>query len=134
MAFSHGRTGQLFADDSGGTERELTAYLSDAGLDQSADLAEVTALSNSAKAYIAGIKDRTLKISGFYDATPVGYLEGMYNTAVQVKYFPAGSAAGRLYYDGTAILQKLAYDSDISKANAVEGEFQFIANPTFGTA
>lgn len=134
MAFSHGRTGQLFAKDSGGTERELTAYLSDAALDQSADLAEVTALSNTAKAYIAGIKDRTMKISGFYDPTPVGYLEGIYNVATQVKYFPAGSAAGRLYYDGTAILNTLNYKSDITDANAVEGEFQFIANPTFGTA
>lgn len=132
--FSHGRTGELYVDDSGGTERNWTTYLSDDTFDQTADLADVTALSNTAKAFIAGITDRTLKFSGFYDPTFVGYAQGNLNTATQVKVFPAGSAAGRLYFDGTAIVQNLSFKSDVGSANAVEGEFQFIATPTFGTA
>lgn len=133
MAFSHGRTAQLFIDDDAGTEREFTAYLTDVGLDLSADLAETTALSNTAKAFIAGIKDRKFKISGHYDPTAENYLNGVYNVATQFKFFPAGSATGRTYYDGTALCNDLSISSDISKANAIEAGFQVTSNPTFGT-
>lgn len=135
MAFSHGSSAQLFLDDTGGTEREFTTYLTDGGLDNSLDTAETTALSNTAKAYIAGLKDHTMSCAGHYDPTAEGYLNGIHGNraSVQVKYFPAGSASGRTFYDGTAICTSLNIKSDVSDRNAIEFELQFITSPRFGT-
>lgn len=136
MAFSHGSNAEIYIDDVGGTERNFTTYITDVDWKRSLDSAETTTLSNTAKSYIPGLKDLTFGINGKYDPTAEGYLNGIHGNRaqVQVKYFPNGSASGRTYYDGTAFITDLGIKSGVEAANEWSSEWQFITNPTFGTA
>ena len=75
--FTHGKNAAFKIDDSGGTLRDITDVLTDVAVSRTADVAEVSAFSNSSKAYVAGLKDATITISGSFDATVDGYLSGI---------------------------------------------------------
>lgn len=62
MAFIHGKsTGVLFNGSN------LSSYFNEASVSQDVETAEVTAFGNNAKAYITGLKDGTMSLSGMFD-------------------------------------------------------------------
>lgn len=64
MAFIHGKSSSvLFAST------DLSAYLNSWDTTLTADTAEVTCFGNGSKAYIAGGKDATVSLSGFFDGS-----------------------------------------------------------------
>jgi hypothetical protein len=59
--FTHGKNAAFKIDDSGGTLRDISDVLTDVSISRTADVAEVSAFTNSSKAYVAGLKDATLQ-------------------------------------------------------------------------
>ena len=125
MAFSHGSKAVLKITDSGSTLRDVSAYLTSAGSPFSADVAEVTALSNTNKAYIPGLKDGKFSLAGSWDPTVDGYIYGVLGgTAAPFEYYPAGTASGNVKYSGSAICTSFDVSSDVGDANKFTSEFQ----------
>lgn len=64
MAFAHGKGASVLVD-----EFDLSAFLSSYDGAATADTAEVTCFGNASKAYVAGLKDATISLSGFFDGS-----------------------------------------------------------------
>lgn len=132
--FFHGKDGQVFITDSGGVERELTSYATSVGLPTEVETAEVTTLADDDKVYVTGLRDRTISIEGKWDATVDGYIAGLLGgTARAWKFFPAGSAASRPYYSGSAILTSYEVTSEVGDAIGFSAEWQSSGAVTRGT-
>jgi len=54
--FTHGKNAAFKIDDSGGTLRDISDVLTDVSISRTADVAEVSAFTNSSKAYVAGLR------------------------------------------------------------------------------
>lgn len=132
MSFSHGRTSVFKLEDSGGTTRDVSTYLTGSGLDRSADLVDTTTFQASAKTYIQGWQDGKFTLSGIWDPTVDGYLSGLYTagTARTFTYYPAGTASSNVSYAGTAICMNYTDSSDIGDANKFTAEFQVVGAVT----
>lgn len=133
MAFSHGSDAYFGVDDSGATLRDLSAYLTSAGLPRSADVGEVSTMGVSSKQYIGGLKDATIPIEGPFDPTVDGWLEGILGVIRDFEYGPAGNASGQVKYSGTAILTSYEVSTPVDDAATFTGEFQVTGDITRGT-
>lgn len=124
MAFSHGKSAQVWIADSGAVLRDFTSVGAQVSLDRSGDTAETTAFGDAAKKYIAGQKDGTFSVEGHRDPTFEGYLDGIVALETTFKYFPEGSASGKVQFLGTAICTSFSESSDLGDANKWSAEFQ----------
>lgn len=124
MAFTHGKSAKFYLVDSGAVERDLSSYITDVSLPKSADTAEVSALGDAAKAYIAGLKDSTLSFNGTRDATPEGYIDGVLGALTTWAYCPEGSASGKIKYSGTVIVTSYEPNSSIGDATKFQASGQ----------
>jgi len=132
--FYHGKDAAVYITDSGGTERNLTDVSTSVGLPVEVETAEVTTFNDDDKVYVTGLRDRTISLEGKWDATVDGYLSGLLGgTARAWKVFPAGSASGRPYYSGSAILTSYEVTSEIGDAIGFSAEFQNSGAVTRGT-
>ncbi len=64
MAFIHGKNTIVLCN-----EFNLSSYFNEASASRSVETAETTAFGNSAKAYITGLQDATLSLSGMFDGS-----------------------------------------------------------------
>ncbi len=135
MAFVHGKSAVFKLDDSGGTLRDLSAFLDEVSFPRSIETAEVTTFGNSAKAYITGLTDATISLSGKFDSTADGYIAGVLGQSATLswEYGPAGSTGGLIKYSGEAIVT--SYEVGASVGDAVTGsvELQVTGTITRGT-
>ena len=70
MAFKHGKDTKVYVNSS-----NYSTYFNNADASRTADTAESTTFGNSAKTYIAGEKDGTVSLAGFFDATADAVLQ-----------------------------------------------------------
>lgn len=132
--FFHGKDAQIFINDSSNTERELTSYGVSASLSREVDTAEASTFADDDKVYVVGLRDATLSLEGRLDATVDGYLAGLLGgTPRGWKIFPAGSATGRPYYSGSAILTSYEPSSELGDVVGFSAEFQISGVVTRGT-
>lgn len=124
MAATHGKSAQFYLTDSGSTERNITAGLTSAAIARTADVAETSALGDSAKTYVAGLKDATIPLGGPRDATIEGYVEGVVGTSTAFAYFPEGSASGKIKYSGSVIITAYNPSSSVDDATRWSAECQ----------
>ena len=124
--FSHGKDTVVKVADNGGTLRDVSNVVDSTGLARSVDAAEVTAFGNQDKAYIAGLRDATLPITGFADPTVDGYFAGIlgWSTPVAWEVYPMGSATGKIKMNGSAILTRYESAPAVGDAVKVTGELQ----------
>lgn len=124
--FSHGKAAVVKVADNGGVLRDVSNVANTTGLARSVDTAEVTAFGQNDKAYIAGLRDATIPLEGFADATVDGYLAGIlgWGTPVAWEVYPSGSATGLVKYSGSAILTKYETQTSVSDAVKISGELQ----------
>lgn len=127
MAASHGSSG-LFKLTSGGSLRDLSAYVETTGLQRDIDQAETSALGTSDKSYIPGLSGATIPLEGFLDPTIDGYIETVRSTQIAGgtawEYYPAGSATSRVKYSGSAYVAKYELKTSVNDANKMTGELQ----------
>jgi hypothetical protein len=136
LAFSHGKSAAFYQKDAAGTERNLSSYLSSAGLDRGQETAETSALGDSSKKFIAGLLENGYKLDGHYDPTVESYLVSLLGISGGsfFRYFPAGSATGKTYYEGTAIATSVNIDTPVDDKASIAAEFQVTGAVTYGTA
>ena len=132
--FTHGKNAAFKIDDSGGTLRDISDVLTDVAVSRTADVAEVSAFSNSSKAYVAGLKDATISISGSFDATVDGYLSGILGVAGSFEFYPIGTTGGNPKASGEAIMTSYDRTPDIGGAVTFTAAFQVSGDVTEGTA
>ena len=133
--FTHGKSAVFKIDDSGGTVRDISNVLTDVSISKTADVAEVSAFSNSSKAYVAGLKDAVITISGSFDATVDGYLKAIVGTAAgSFEFYPIGSTSGLPKASGNAICTSYDRTPDVGGAVSFTASFQVSGDVTEGTA
>lgn len=133
MAFGHGSKAYFAVDDSGDVLRNLSTYLTSAGLPMTADTAEVSTLGSTSKAYVPGLKDATIPLEGPWDATVDSYLAGILALEKDFEYGPAGNTGGFVKYSGRAILTSYEVSTGVDDAQTFSAEFQVTGNVTRGT-
>ena len=132
--FTHGKNAAFKIDDSGGTLRDISNVLTDVSISRTADVAEVSAFSNSSKAFVSGLKDATLTISGSFDATVDGYLSGILGAEGSFEFYPIGTTGGLTKASGEAIMTSYDRTPDIGGAVTFTAAFQVSGDVTEGTA
>ena len=132
--FTHGKNAAFKIDDSGGTLRDISNVLTDVAVSRTADVAEVSAFSNSSKAYVAGLKDATITISGSFDATVDGYLKGILGAEGSFEFFPIGTTGGNPKASGECIMTSYDRTPDVGGAVTFTAAFQVSGDVTEGTA
>jgi len=132
--FTHGKSAAFKLDDSGGTLRDISNVLTDVSVSRTADVAEVSAFSNSSKAYVAGLKDATITISGSFDATVDGYLKGILGVEVDFEFYPIGTTSGNPKASGKVIMTSYDRTPDVAGAVSFSAAFQVSGDVTEGTA
>ena len=132
--FTHGKNAAFKIDDSGGTLRDISDGLTDVAVSRTADVAEVSAFSNSSKAYVAGLKDATITISGSFDATVDGYLSGILGSEGSFEFYPIGTTSGNPKSSGECILTSYDRTPDVGGAVSFTASFQVSGDVTEGTA
>lgn len=137
MAFVHGKTAVFKIDDSGGTLRDISAYLNDVGFPRNIDTAETTTfgVSGSSKTYIVGLNDATISISGLFDSVADGYLAGVLgqSATLSFEYGPAGSTGGLIKYSGESIMTSYEVSAAVGDAVQATAQFQVTGAITRGT-
>jgi len=131
--FTHGKNAAFKIDDSGGTLRDISNVLTDVSISRTADVAEVSAFSNSSKAFVSGLKDATLTASGSFDQTVDGYLSGILGAEVDFEFYPIGTTSGLPKATGKAILTSYDRTPDIGGAVTFSAAFQVSGDVTEGT-
>jgi hypothetical protein len=128
MAFVHGKSAVFKLDDSGGTLRDLSAYLDDIGFPRDIETAETTTfgVAGSAKTYIVCLSDATISISGKFDATADGYLAGVVGNSATLsfEYGPAGSTGGNVKYTGECIMTSYEVSASVGDVVTASADFQ----------
>ena len=90
MPFVHGKGSAVLVD-----EFDLSAFLNSVDAAATADTAEVTTFGNSAKSYIAGTKDATISLGGFFDGAASAVdevLQAALGGSALISVCPAGVA------------------------------------------
>lgn len=135
MAFVHGKSAVFKLDDSGGTLRDISAYLDDISFPQPVETAETTTFGASSKTYIVGLKDSTVSLSGKWDSTLDGYVAPALgqSATLSFEYGPAGSTGGNVKYSGEAIITSFDVSAPIGDVVTVSIELQVTGAVTRGT-
>lgn len=108
MGFFDSKVSRFLIDDTGGVQRDLSAYVTEVrGLPGLRALNEVTALSDSGSRFIPGLEDVTIVLGGLFDDTGTSGPDAVlgplrtHTSAVDFEYGPKGSSAGQVKYSGT---------------------------------
>jgi len=123
--FVHGKSVDFSIDDTGGTPRNISNTLNSVDFPLSVETAETTAFGATAKSYIVGLKDATFSVSGVWDATVTGYLDGGAEPASRsFIYGPAGSTASNVKYTGECIMTSFSTSSPLGDVVSYSADFQ----------
>lgn len=133
MATTHGKSAVFKVQDSGGTLRDLSQYLSKDGLSLEADPPEATTKGSNAKKYAPGLTDGSISVEGPWDTTVDGYLAGILNMERSFEYHPAGTGAGTPKYSGSVILKSYELEAPADELVTFSAEFQVTGGVTRGT-
>jgi len=82
MAFIHGKDTTIYL----GTT-DLSSYANAFDVARTSDVAETTTFGKSSKTYVAGMKDGTISMSGFFDATADGTLQTLIGSSSNSNLF-----------------------------------------------
>lgn len=120
MAFRHGKNTSVFYNGA-----DLSPYFNEASVSNDVEVAETTAFGDSAKQYIAGLRDGTLSAAGMFDGSQ-GAIDQTLSSVIGataadlITVAPDGLAVGRRSYSAAA--RQTSYEisspvSDVVSAN-----------------
>ena len=125
MTFFDSKASAFQIDDTGSTERNLSAYITEiTGLPGPRNLNEVTALGDGGAKFIPGLENVQISLSGIYDDTATTGPEAVlgplrtHTAAVDFNYGPKGLTSGFLKYSGTCWV--MTYENQTRVGNRVE--------------
>ncbi len=115
-------------------DQNIQAYLTQVSPSFPVDTAETTTMGDSDREFLSSLKSSTIGIEGIYDPTVDGYLFGLRGgTAAPVRYFPQGTASGKIYFEVNAILASYEAPANLDEAVTFSAEFQGSGAVTRGT-
>jgi hypothetical protein len=126
MAVQHGSKAVLKLHD-GTSLRDLSAYVTQTGMNRQRDLAETTPIGGSTyKTYITGLRDGTFPLEGNYDVVVDGYLSTMYDNdaSAAFEYYPMGNTSGSTKYVGTFVLTSFEVSTGSGDKGTISAEAQ----------
>lgn len=137
MASFHGSKGVFKVDDSGGTLRDISAYVDSVDFPQNVDMAETTGEGGTtAKTFIPGVREGKISVKGTWDNTAsVGsetVLGALANAggqlaaggSVSFEYNPAGTATGTTKYTGECYMTSYQQSSPVNGRVGFSADFQ----------
>lgn len=133
MAAGHGKDAVIKVTDAGATLRDISGFVTQGSLNQSADTAETTGLGAASKSYVAGQLDGTQSIQGIYDPTTYGYLAGIIGQIKAMEYHPQGTTATRPKATFNAIVTRISVEEGVGGAGTFQAEMQITGGVTWGT-
>lgn len=125
--FPHGKDARILMGPPGNL-LDISQVCNTANLSRSADVAEVTAFSDTAKSYIPGMRDATISIEGMMDKAGTLQLDQLLAEASAFEYYPVGLTGVK--YEGTGILTSLEIGADVGGAVTISGEIQISGEMT----
>jgi len=135
MAFVHGKSSVFKLDNASGSMTDISSFVNNVDFPETADVAETSVLGASNKTYIVGLKDATIGLTGFFDATAdaiFGAVIGQ-SATLSFEYSPEGTASGKIKYTGECILTNYALSSPVGDVVAYSGDLQVSGAITRGT-
>ena len=140
MAFKAGYNGYFGLDSGAGSIVDISSYLDNVGVPQSADTLEVSVFGVTAKQYIGGMTDGdTISISGPYDVALHTHITGMKaaqsagTASFSYEWGPGGSVAAQAKVNGEAILIGYELSSGTGGRAEWSGSLQVTGIVTNGT-
>ena len=138
MSKVHGKLGGLMWADGSTTKRNISEFLTSIDFPRTADTAEVTTFNSTqdAKAYVAGLQDRTFSFEGKFDPVVDGYLDGAHNKSKPFTYYINSTSTGANFvrYSGNEILTGYDIATSIDDAVTFSCEAQCSGAVTRSTA
>lgn len=133
--FTHGSKAVFKLDDSAGTLTDISAYITSVSVSRNADTVEVTALGDTDKEYIAGLKDATISIEGIFDPTVDAIFDAALGASATKswEYGPQGSAVGSVKYTSECICTSYEPETGVDGAGTFSAELQISGAVTRGT-
>lgn len=135
MAFVHGKSSVFKLDNASGSMTDISSFVNNVDFPETADVAETSVLGASNKTYLVGLKDATIGLTGFFDATAdaiFGAVIGQ-SATLSFEYSPEGTASGKIKYSGECILTNYALSSPVGDVVAYSGDLQVSGAVTRGT-
>lgn len=120
MAFKHGSIATFKVGTP--TATDITAYINSVGVARAADTAETTVLGNTSKAYLAGLKDGTISVEGYFDPTVNTLLSGLLGASALFEYCPQGGSSPKV--SGSCICTAYEVSTAVDGAGTFSAEFQ----------
>lgn len=140
MAFVHGKNAFIQLDNSAGTLTDLSSISNDISFTRSIDSAATSVFGESAKQYISGQNDATISLTGLFDATSAGVIEGTIdalvdgtNVSATLVFGPEGDATGKKKYTQEVIVTSFAIGAPVGDVVSLSVEFQRTGATTAGT-
>jgi hypothetical protein len=118
----HGRRGRVYLEIASGGSAEPLPFFANWSINFAVDKADVTAMGDTNKIYVAGLPDASGQFSGFYDdATAQTYTAATDGLARKFYLYPS-TLTNSQYFWGT-ILPDMSIDSSVSDAVKVSSSW-----------
>jgi hypothetical protein len=122
--FNHGKNAVVLLDNT-----NLSTTLTDASVSLIADVAETSTFTASSKTYVAGLKDGTVTLSGYFETTSpdadAEFLAQLGSSGSAFSIAPIGYTRGNPTEFGNVIETSYDRSADIGSVVAVAVAFQF---------
>lgn len=122
--FNHGKNAVVLLDNT-----NLSTTLTDASVSLTADVAETSTFTASSKTYVAGLKDGTVTLSGYFESTSpdadAEFLAQLGSSGSAFSIAPIGYTRGNPTEFGNVIETSYDRSADIGSVVAVAVAFQF---------
>ena len=121
MARQAGRNGRVYMGLASGGTAEPVAYQASWSINFTTNKIDVTAMGDSNKVYVAGLKDTQGQFAGFYDDASVQTYTAA-NDGVARKMYIYPNVSSAIYWFGTAVVD-FSVDSSVDGAVAVSSSW-----------
>ena len=122
--FNHGKNAVVLLDNT-----NLSTTLTDASVSLTADVAETSTFTASSKTYVAGLKDGTVTLSGYFESSSpdadAEFLSQLGSSGSAYSIAPIGYTRGNPTEFGNVIETSYDRSADIGSVVAVAVAFQF---------
>jgi predicted secreted protein len=135
MAFVHGKDSVFKLDNASGSLTDISAFVNNVDFPETADVSESSVLGGSNKTYLVGLRDASIGLTGFFDATAdaiFGAVLGQ-SATLSFEYSPEGTSSGKIKYTGECILTNYAMSSPVGDVVAYSADLQVSGAVTRGT-
>lgn len=140
MAFTHGKDAGFKIDDSGGTLRTLSTYISSVqGLPGGRGLSPLPHFGDQGVKSIPGLVNVQFSIAGSFDSTvttgPYAVLNSLRTATATAtfEYGPEGVTSGKVKLSGECWLTELTFDASVEEKVSFAATFQVDGTVSSGT-